>query len=297
VYELSFVNDLVEERLVKGKFRWLANFREIHRDFKVGEFTIPIYATGGLEEKGFLLSKVFSFLVTPKYKVHFLFYTSQEIDVKFLRRLVISCKSKFGTDDWIFIGLVQSKPLDKAVKDAVESIADPRVGIASYSLASKDEASSKNVLGKALQKQLKLTEARFEAFDLPNYLKSFTIVFFLGTLLLVAMAFIGNITAAIQPLTLLLTALFSLILGYQIYKTNYHVTLTLNARDFQIREGKTVTNRKWSEFTDLTIYITPRYETRLRLYSKDKTLDLPLSRVGISRRDFYNTVKQLVSRK
>lgn len=297
MYELNFITDLVEERLAKGKLRWLANFKEIRRDYKIGEFTIPIYATGGLEEKGFFLSKVFSTLVTPKYKIHFLFYTSPEIDVKFLRNLIISCKNKFTGDDWIFIGLVQSNPIGKTVKAAIENIADNRVGVAAYSLTSKNAVSSKNVLGKALQKQLKLTEAKFEAFDLPDYLKSFTIPFSLGTLMLIAVALFGGVPTAIQPLTLLLLAFFSIIFGHQIYKTQYHVTLTLNAKGFEIREGKTVTIRKWSDFTDLTIYITPRRETCLRLYSKEKILDLPLSRTGMSRKDAYNTIRQLIKRR
>ena len=297
MYELNFVTDLVEERLATGKLRWLANFREIHRDYKIGEITVPIYATGGLEEKGFLLSRVFSAFVTPKYKIHFLFYTAPEINVKFLRKFVIACKSKFKGDDWIFIGLVQSKPLEKALKNAVENIADKRVGIAVYSLASKVEAFSKNVLGKALHKQLKLAEAKFEAFYLTDYLKSFAMPFVLGVLILVMITIFGGVIGAVQPVTLLVLAFLSLIIGHQIYKTQYHVTLTLDSKGFELREGKHVTKGKWSDYTDITIYITPGHETCLRLYSKGKTLDLPLSKIGISRKNAYNTIRQLIKRR
>lgn len=298
MYELNFVIDLVEERLAKGKLRWIANFKEIRKDYKIGELTIPIYATGSLEEKGFILSRVFSYFVTPKYKVHFLFYTSPEIDVKFLRKLIVFCKKKFVADDWIFIGLVQSNPIDKNLKDAIENIADDRIGVTAYSLASKTEVSSKNVLGKALQKQLKLTEAKFEAFDLPNYLKSFTIAFSLGTLTLLAIAFLGQTPSAVQPLTLLILAFLSVIVGHRIYKTRYHMTLALNSEGFRLQEGSgKVTEEKWSSFTDLALYITPKNETCLRLYSKERTVDLPLSRVGISRKDAYNTIRQLIQRK
>lgn len=296
MYELNFITDLVEERLAKGKLRWLANFKEIRRDYTLGEFTIPIYATGGLEEKGFFLSRVFSTFVTPKYKIHFLFYTSPEINVKLLRKLVITCKNKFRDDDWIFLGLVQRKPIEKSVKDAIENIADKRVGVTAYSLTSRDIVTSKNVLGKALQKQLRLTEAKFEAFDLPNYLKSLTIVFSLGALMLIAIWLFTSLPA-VQPLTLLLMFLLSLVMGHQIYKTQYHTTLTLNNKGFELREGKKVTRSKWSNFKDVTIYITPKNETCLRLYSKEKTLDLPLSRIGISRKDAYNAIKQLIKRK
>jgi hypothetical protein len=287
---------MVEEQLVKGNLRWLANFSEIHKDYAVGDVIFPIYASGSLQERGFFLSKIYSSLVTPKYKIHFLVYTSPEIDPKQLRKLITACKGKFGADDWIFLALVQSQPLKKSLEDAVKNTADKTVGIATYSLASKESFSSDNVLGKGLAKQLKLNEAQFEAFDVPNYLKSFVIVFFFGTLLLVALAFSGW-RQAVQPLTLLLMATFSLIIGHRIYKSRYHMTITLNSRGFQIKEGSTVKGGKWSDYTDVTVYITPRRETCLRLHAGKESFDLPISRAGISRKEAYNTIKQLIAKK
>jgi len=296
VYELDFITDMVEERLAKGNLRWLANFNEIHRDYTISDITFPIYASGSLQERGFFLSRIFSALVTPRYKIHILLYTSPEVDQKFLRKMIISCKNKFGTDDWIFLGLVQNQPFEKNVKDAVANVADKNIGIAAFSLASKEAVSSNNVLGKGLLKQLKLTEAKFEAFDWTNYLKSFTIVFGLGTLMLITISLSG-LRQAIQPLTLLLMAVFSLIVGHRIYKTRYHTTLTLNSKGFQLREGKKVSGGKWSNYADVTMYITPKLETCLRLHSKEKTLDLPLSRVGLSRKEAYNAIRQLIKKK
>ncbi len=297
VFELNLISDLVEEQLVKGRFRWLANFKEIHKNYKIKEFTFPIYATGGLEERGFLLSRIFSAFVTPKYKVHFLLYTTPEIDTKTLRNLMITSKDKFPGDDWIFLGLIQAAPIKKTVKEAVENIADKRVGVILHSLASKSGAASKNVLGKALQKQLKLAEAKFEAFDLPNYLKSFAITFFLLILGLIAIAFLGKVPQIVRLETILVVAIVSIIIGHRFYKTQYHTTLTLNKNGFELREGKNVTKDEWSKFDNITIYITPKRETCIRLYSKKKTLDLPLSRIGISRKDAYNMIKQLIKKK
>ena len=294
MHELNLIVDLVEERLVKGKFRWLANFKEIHRDYQIGEFVFPLYATGGLEEKGFFLSRIFSAFVTPKYKIHFLLYTSSEIDTKSLRNIVIQSKSKFSGDDWILLGLIQAATIRKSVKGAVENIADKRVGIILCSLVSKNVVASKNVLGKALKKQLKLAEAKFEAFDMPNYLKSFAATFFLGTLALIAIAFFGNLPQAVQPITLLLVAIISLVGGHGLYRKYYHTTLTLNKKGFELREGEKVTKREWAKFDDVTIFITPKRETCLRLHSKKETLDLPLSRIGISRKEAYNMIKRLI---
>jgi hypothetical protein len=295
MYELNLITDMVEEQLVKGNLRWLANFNEIRRDYSLDDITFQLYASGSLREKGFLLSKLFSALVTPKYKIHLLLCATSEINSNFLRKIIIACKKKFDADDWIFIGLVQSKPFEKTVKDNIVSISDKNIGITASSLASKETVFSNNVLGKGLAKQLKLTEAKFEIFDWPNYLKSFTIVFGLGTLMLITLLLSG--IQMNMLIALLIMAALSLILGHRVYKLRYHTTLSLNSQGFQLQEGKKITEHKWSDYADVTIFITPRLEACLRLHAKKETFDLPLSRVGISRREAYNTIKQLIKRK
>jgi hypothetical protein len=287
---------MVEERLVKGNLRWLANFNEIQKNYTMGDVTFPMYAVGSLQEKGLFLSKIFSALVTPKYKIHFLLYTAPEINPNILRKLIISCKNRFGADDWVFLGLVQVKPFEKTVKDNITNVSDKNIGIAANSLASKETVFSNNVLGKGLAKQLKLTEAKFEIFDLPSYLKSFTIIFGLGILMLVAISLSG-LRQAINPITLLIMFALSLIVGYQIYKTQYKTTLTLNSNGFQLRQGQKITEGKWADYTDVTIYITSGHETCLRLHSKKEMIDLPISRAGISRKEAYNTIKRLIKEK
>ena len=298
MYELNFIIDMVEEQLVKGNLRWLANFNEIRRDYDIGDVTFPIYASGGLQEKGFLLSRLYSALVTPRYKIHLLLYTAPEVDPKLLRKMILLCKQRFGPDDWIFLSLVQSQPLEKTVKEIITNTADRTVGIAAYSLASKETVTSNNVLGRGLEKQLKLTEARFEVFDIPDFLKSFTIVFGLGTFMLIALTLSGiQQVSTNMPLALMIMAPISLIAGHRIYKGRYHMTLTLDNKGFQVREGNKMTEGKWSDYTDATIYITSARETCLRLRSKEENFDLPLSRVGISRKEAYNMVRQLIRKR
>ena len=293
--ELSFIADMMEEQIAKGNLRWLANFTEIHRDYALGDFTVPVYAAGSLTEKGFFLSRVFSFFVTPKYKIHFLLHTSTELSVKSLRKLILSCKHKFGADDWIFITLVHSKPVEKKVKSAVLHLADERVGVAAYSLVSKSEISSDNVLGRALKKNLKLTEARFEPLNVPDYLKSVAIVFSLGTLFLVALLSLGVYTNMLLALLIMLA--FSIIVAYPIYKRRYHTVFSLNSKGFKLWKGRELVEGRWSEYADVSIHITPQHETHIRLYSKEGTFDIPLSRVGLSRKEAYNAIKQILKKK
>ncbi|MDH5664303.1 MAG: hypothetical protein OEY90_07550, partial [Candidatus Bathyarchaeota archaeon] len=290
--ELNFIVDMMEEQLAKGNLRWLANFTEIYRDYPLGDFMVPIYAVGSLTEKGFFLSRMFSLFVTPKYKIHFLLHTTHELSVKSLRKLILSCKHKFGADDWVFITLVQDKPVEKAVKSAVLNLADERVGVAAYSLASKTEISSDNVLGRSLKKNLKLTEARFEPINVPDYLKSVAIVFSLGTLFLVALLFLGVYINMFLSLLILLA--FSIIAAYPIYKRRYHTVFSLDSRGFKLWKGRNLVEGRWSNYTDVSIHITPQHETHIRLHSKEETFDIPLSKVGLSRKEAYNAIKQIL---
>jgi hypothetical protein len=143
-----------------------------------------------------------------------------------------------------------------------------------------------------------LNEAKYENFDIPNYLKSFTATFALGVLLLVFLIMSGMRQLAEQmPAALMILLIFSLIVGQVIYKSRYHMSVTIDSKGFQLREGKKLKEGKWSGYSGLSIFISPKVETFLRLKSKDATFDLPLSRVGLPRRETYNMVKQLMRKK
>lgn len=295
--ELSFAVDLIEERIVKGNLRWLANFNEIQRDFELEDLRIPLYAVGGLEEKGFLLSRLFSALVTPKYKVRFLFCTAQGFNEAMLKKLITIAQRKFGHDDWIFIAIVQNEPVNDSLKRMVENLENPQIGVVTYSLASGKEAFSNNVLGKGLKKQLRLTQARFEALDMPDYVKSFAIVFSFGVFLLFILQLFFNLpllNPTAMPVAILVLLLLSIAAGHSLYKSQYHVTLLLTAEGFSLKKGNSLIERKWSEFKNAVIYVTPRRETCIRLYGENNQFDLPISRVGLSRKEAYNTIRQLL---
>jgi hypothetical protein len=228
--------------------------------------------------------------------VQLLVYTAPEISRDLLRKIVLALKRKFQAPDWVFLILVQGQPIGNALKEDIEDIEDKNLGIAAYGVGSKETINSNNVLGRGLSKQLKPNEAKYENFDVPNYLKSFTATFALGIFLLVFLALSG-VLAAVQPATILVMLVFAIILGYVIYKQRYHMSATINSKGFTLREGRKITERKWSSYSSLSIYISPRLETFLRLKSKDETFDLPLSRTGLPRRETYNMVKQIIKGK
>lgn len=294
--ELKFINDLIEEQIIKGRLRWLANFNEIRRGYAVEDFVFPIYASGGLQEKGFLLSKVYSAMVVPRYKVHLMVYSEPEITRETLSKIIMALKRKFSSPDWVFLVLIQGQSIDNSLKRSIEDVDDKNLGIAAYGFGAKNAITSNNVLGRGLGKQLKPTEIKYENFDIPNYLKSFTATFTLGILLLIFLALSG-LSMAIQPVTILLMLVFAVILGYVIYKNRYQMSATIDSKGFKLREGTKVSERKWGSYSEVSIYISPKLEVLLRLKSKDETFDLPLSRTGIPRREIYHMVRQILKSK
>jgi len=85
-------------------------FNEIHRNHPIEDLIFPIYAAGGLQEKGFLLSRVYSAIVTPRYKVHLLVYTAPR-SAKNIEKITFALKRKFQAPDWVFLILVQGQPV------------------------------------------------------------------------------------------------------------------------------------------------------------------------------------------
>jgi hypothetical protein len=75
------------------------------------------------------------------------------------------------------------------------------------------------------------------------------------------------------------------------------MTFTLNSKEFRLVQGKRATEGKWSDYRDLSIYIAPNHETFLRLKSEENKFDLPISRVGISRKEIYNVIQNLIQKK
>jgi hypothetical protein len=49
--------------------------------------------------------------------------------------MVLSVKSKFGADDWVFLSIVQSQPFEKSLeKNQLKTQRTRTIGIAAYSL-------------------------------------------------------------------------------------------------------------------------------------------------------------------
>ena len=59
----------LERNLMTGTGHWIADFTESFRDFALEGITFDMFVKGNTRAKGFLMSRVTSFLLTPNYYV------------------------------------------------------------------------------------------------------------------------------------------------------------------------------------------------------------------------------------
>jgi hypothetical protein len=95
----------------------------------------------------------------------------------------------------------------------------------------------------------------------------------------------------------MILAILSLAIGQVIYKSRYHTSIQISGKGFTLREGNKVKTRKWADFQNVSEIISSNLEVFLRLKSKDESIDLPIGRTGMPRRETYNIIKHLIQRK
>jgi hypothetical protein len=103
--------------------------------------------------------------------------------------------------------------------------------------------------------------------------------------------------SSVTPASLALLLLFSVVAGYPVYKSRYHMVVKLDGKGFEVLKGRSMTNGKWSDYSEVSIYISPSRESFLRLHKGKDTFDLPITRVGMSRKDAFDAVSRLVRKK
>lgn len=77
------------EEVMSGRGRYIAEFSEAFKDFKLNGFTFSYFVKGNTFIKGFFLSRMFSYFVNPRYNVAcFLLKTDKKFGKKHLLRRI-----------------------------------------------------------------------------------------------------------------------------------------------------------------------------------------------------------------
>jgi len=150
----------VERSLMAGRGRWVADFNESFRNYKVNDVEFDAFICGNTRVKGFLLSRLFSFLTNPNYSVGCFFFSTDSVkgfDKKHLIKLIIAVKSRMKENEmrWAWLFLFGTRNIE-TLRKYVEGVDDQTVGIAFLDTNSKNIAHSNSYLGKQAKRYIRI---------------------------------------------------------------------------------------------------------------------------------------------
>lgn len=150
----------LEKAMMKGRGRWVADFNESFRDFRVGDVTFDVFISGNTREKGFLVSRLFSFFLNPNYEVGFFAIRTDrnnEPNSRRLKKWIFAVKSCMRKSEmrWAWLVMI-GDTLNESVTKTLAEAADPSIGIGYLDVNGRQIVSSENFLGRQLKRYLKV---------------------------------------------------------------------------------------------------------------------------------------------
>lgn len=160
---MNAVQDAVarlEKEMMTGRARWVADFNESFRDYRVGDVTFDVFISGNTRVKGFLISRFFSFFLNPNYEVGFFAISTKhenEPNPRRLRKWILAVKSCMKNSEmkWAWLAILGEPPSDSTRK-CVQDATDPAVGVAYVDVSSHEVISADTYLGRQLKKYVRV---------------------------------------------------------------------------------------------------------------------------------------------
>jgi hypothetical protein len=155
------LDDLVsglEEELMAGGGRWIADFNESERDYRLEDVTFDACVRGDTRIKEFgLFSRAMSSFLLPGYHVACYVTLRGTLTQDFLKKCLHIIRRKNETDgvtwSWLVL-IVKETPRDEVVR-LVESFSDKDLGLVLYDSSSASLSSSQNRLGERMRSYVK----------------------------------------------------------------------------------------------------------------------------------------------
>jgi len=150
----------LEKNLMTGNARWVADFTESFRAFKINDVNFDMVVRGNTRGKGFLLSKLFAYTALPNYQVVCLVFNSnqfKQFERRSLNTVLDAVKSYMKENElkWSWLIIAQKGAFSEAIKNVVSSLAIQEVGVALVDVDSKTITSSQGYLGKTISRYIK----------------------------------------------------------------------------------------------------------------------------------------------
>lgn len=154
----EYLNSL-ENNLMFGAGRWVADFSESFRNFKAGEHKFDLYMRGGVRPKGIFLSRLFAALTLPNYGVAFYALHVPEDGFDFDKILkTVEERSKNTGAQWTWLLLFRNGGFPERLVKRVEEFNEQWIGIALGDVSGGDFNASSNLLGRKALSLVRITK-------------------------------------------------------------------------------------------------------------------------------------------
>lgn len=146
----------LEKNLLFGSARWVADFTESFRHYSLGGMTFDMVVTGKMRAKGFLLSRLVSYLLMPNYYAACLVYAG-ELDGRRLRQLSQVALDYAEREELRWVWLVLPQPnVTRKMRELVTSQGEPdNLGLALVDLEAEEVTTNGSYMGNRLARHVR----------------------------------------------------------------------------------------------------------------------------------------------
>jgi len=146
----------LENNLIVGGGRWVADFTESFWEHQVGGLTFDMIVTGHMRTRGFLLSRFISWLAMPNYQAACFVY-SQDPELKRLSKTLKAIKGFMQERElaWSWLVVPREGAFSQQAKAVVEKDESQELGIALVDLSSQEITSSRSYIGRRMPRFVK----------------------------------------------------------------------------------------------------------------------------------------------
>ncbi|MBM3134268.1 MAG: hypothetical protein FJZ89_03065 [Chloroflexi bacterium] len=146
----------LENNLLTGSARWVADFTESFRHYKIEDTVWDMVVRGHMRGKGLFLSRLFAYLSLPNYQVACFVYT-RELGDSDLRRMARHLLGYMKGEelDWCWLVLPREGPFSSRLQVALEKIDYRELGIALVNISSREIFTNPSYVGRRLRDHVK----------------------------------------------------------------------------------------------------------------------------------------------
>ncbi|MFQ5968707.1 MAG: hypothetical protein ACE5MI_14075 [Acidimicrobiia bacterium] len=146
----------LEDRLMVGYGRWVADFNESFRDLQVGDTLYDMVLEGNMRPKGFLVSRFFAWIAMPAHQAA-TFVVQSDANASQVGTMRKDIQDYMGERDlsWSWLVLLRQGPFTRKARLLVEKDKTRELGLALVDLEAREITHSRSYIGRRMPQFLK----------------------------------------------------------------------------------------------------------------------------------------------